>query len=439
MAGYNLKPYPGDEKCKEILKQYGCKLSFPEVRAFLMGCISAVDHVPMDAMFSRLQNGDEPNFNSMKDAQTYMGTVMGLWNKLAGHQDHHNPFCLSSFKLEPTRESLEKYLKLRGSEIKQFVKGLDHGGTNPDDFSEPGRFDIEQLAKMDFMYENILKIPESGQDDKEIPKLVEQLRQMNNMVEECINGVIQETKQIRAEMMQNLRGSLSHKFEQKVGRNEPCPCGSAKKYKKCCLEKSNNASSMAKVYPISDYKKEEPQESEGKMFQLKISLNYSDPLIWRRVLVPATFTFDNLHSTIQASFDWENDHMHEFTAGKAFRGEKISGRTPLSDFFERPRQKATYVYDFGDSWEHEILFEKWSDEKSANPVCLEGANAAPPEDSGGIPGYYWKLETIQNKKHPDYESMLEWMGENFDPVFFDKDAVNKRLKRIKGKRRKLNS
>jgi len=25
----------------------------------------------------------------------------------------------------------------------------------------------------------------------------------------------------------------------KVGRNDPCPCGSGKKYKKCCLNKSN--------------------------------------------------------------------------------------------------------------------------------------------------------------------------------------------------------
>jgi hypothetical protein len=24
----------------------------------------------------------------------------------------------------------------------------------------------------------------------------------------------------------------------KVGRNEPCPCGSGKKYKRCCLEKN---------------------------------------------------------------------------------------------------------------------------------------------------------------------------------------------------------
>jgi len=23
----------------------------------------------------------------------------------------------------------------------------------------------------------------------------------------------------------------------KIGRNEPCPCGSGKKYKKCCIKK----------------------------------------------------------------------------------------------------------------------------------------------------------------------------------------------------------
>jgi len=27
------------------------------------------------------------------------------------------------------------------------------------------------------------------------------------------------------------------KEKQKTGRNEPCPCGSGKKYKKCCLSK----------------------------------------------------------------------------------------------------------------------------------------------------------------------------------------------------------
>jgi preprotein translocase subunit SecA len=29
--------------------------------------------------------------------------------------------------------------------------------------------------------------------------------------------------------------------ERKIGRNDPCPCGSGKKYKKCCLRTGNGA------------------------------------------------------------------------------------------------------------------------------------------------------------------------------------------------------
>jgi len=31
----------------------------------------------------------------------------------------------------------------------------------------------------------------------------------------------------------------------KVGRNDPCPCGSGKKYKKCCLNKATTDASAA--------------------------------------------------------------------------------------------------------------------------------------------------------------------------------------------------
>ncbi|MDN5352141.1 MAG: hypothetical protein PWQ12_1061 [Clostridiales bacterium] len=33
--------------------------------------------------------------------------------------------------------------------------------------------------------------------------------------------------------------STTVRIEHKVGRNDPCPCGSGKKYKKCCLGKEN--------------------------------------------------------------------------------------------------------------------------------------------------------------------------------------------------------
>jgi hypothetical protein len=33
----------------------------------------------------------------------------------------------------------------------------------------------------------------------------------------------------------------------RVGRNEPCPCGSGKKYKQCCLEKDEAADREARA------------------------------------------------------------------------------------------------------------------------------------------------------------------------------------------------
>src|SRR5918992_1068556 len=35
-----------------------------------------------------------------------------------------------------------------------------------------------------------------------------------------------------------------------VGRNDPCPCGSGKKYKKCCLAKDEEAKQVEQAKPI---------------------------------------------------------------------------------------------------------------------------------------------------------------------------------------------
>ena len=170
-----------------------------------------------------------------------------------------------------------------------------------------------------------------------------------------------------------------------------------------------------------------------KMYQFKITLIDSRPLIWRRVLVPNSFSFRELHKVIQGLFGWENCHMHDLYSGKAYRSSKISKRWPLDGYFSRPKQKAIYLYDFGDDWEHEILFEKMveSPKGVTYVICSDGAKAAPPEDCGGLYGYYDILDIIRNKRHPDHGQMLEWIGEDFDPELFEVERINKALKRIK--------
>lgn len=88
----------------------------------------------------------------------------------------------------------------------------------------------------------------------------------------------------------------------------------------------------------------------------------------------------------------------------------------------------SYTYDFGDTWEHAILLEKRlpADASVHYPVCIGGKRACPPEDCGGIYGFYNLLEILGDPEHEEHEEMLEWAGE-FDPEAFSVDEVNQKF------------
>ena len=111
------------------------------------------------------------------------------------------------------------------------------------------------------------------------------------------------------------------------------------------------------------------------------------------------------------------------------------GRTAFSPGGPRAIRKACFLYDydFGDGWEHDVVVEKIvsADPGKKHAVCLAGENACPPEDCGGIWGYYELLEVVNNPKHKAHQEMLDWLGEPFDPGRFDLQDVNATLRRLK--------
>jgi Plasmid pRiA4b ORF-3-like protein len=186
--------------------------------------------------------------------------------------------------------------------------------------------------------------------------------------------------------------------------------------------------------------KSQPAKATGKVFQLKITLKDIKPPIWRRVQVPDC-SLDELHGIIQVAMGWEDYHLYSFkVGGTEFSDPRGSGeidmedasRVKLSRVIPREKNKFRYTYDFGDSWEHEILVEKIlpPEEGQKYPVCLEGKRSCPPEDVGGPWGYEEVVEAIRDPHHEQHEELLEWGGD-FDPEAFDLDAVNKGLRRLK--------
>jgi hypothetical protein len=103
----------------------------------------------------------------------------------------------------------------------------------------------------------------------------------------------------------------------------------------------------------------------------------------------------------------------------------------LDQIVSAPKDRFVYEYDFGDGWDHEIVVEKVlpPDPEGSYPVCVAGKRACPPEDVGGLWGYYEFLEALANPAHPEHEERVEWYGDEFDPEAFSVETVNERLRR----------
>jgi hypothetical protein len=188
-----------------------------------------------------------------------------------------------------------------------------------------------------------------------------------------------------------------------------------------------------------------------EIYQLKLTLLGTSPPIWRRLLVPADTTLAQLHDVLQATMGWEDGHMHEFSIGQRRIGrpdpeDRLMGmpsaeneRTVrLSGILGKAGSKAIYTYDFGDTWEHSIVLEKRlpDDPNLTYPVCTDGQLACPPEDCGGIPGFYDLVEALNDPNHERHEELLDWIGDNFDPQAFSVDNVNRMLAPLRRHRHK---
>ncbi|PKP54495.1 MAG: hypothetical protein CVT90_00975 [Candidatus Altiarchaeales archaeon HGW-Altiarchaeales-3] len=181
----------------------------------------------------------------------------------------------------------------------------------------------------------------------------------------------------------------------------------------------------------------------NNVYQFKITLNGTNPPVWRRIMVPETYSFWDLHVAIQDAMGWEDYHKHIFIIKSSTRRKKYIG-TPdedyfydckikvlpgweqkIQDYFSMENKSAEYLYDFNSNWEHEVMLEKilHMDTDVNYPVCIEGKRACPPEECGGIYFYRDFLEGLNDPEHEEHEAIMRWIGREFDPEDFEPGKV----------------
>ncbi len=155
-------------------------------------------------------------------------------------------------------------------------------------------------------------------------------------------------------------------------------------------------------------------------YQFKIKLRgITNPPVWRRVLVPANFTFSGFHAVIQEAFGWWNEHLYCFgdkpysqslyiaeeNKEDWYRPDYDARKFTLGELFGDGGivKKFCYVYDFGDDWIHDITLEKVFDEYSDHATCIKGKGACPEEDSGGV----WEYEDMKEDGEIEVSAVID--------------------------------
>jgi hypothetical protein len=186
------------------------------------------------------------------------------------------------------------------------------------------------------------------------------------------------------------------------------------------------------------------EKSPKEVFQFKITLQDVLPKVWRRILVPSTYSFFELYVAIESAMGWSGEHLHMFSLAQKGTKDPICIELPhpddgfdaigdtrdeqtekIADYFPRFIKQCLYTYDFGDDWDHTVLFEKAlpADINASYPQCIGGKNACPPDDCGGSFGYERLLDILKDTKHEEHQDMLDWLcldqANKFDQTAFD--------------------
>lgn len=168
--------------------------------------------------------------------------------------------------------------------------------------------------------------------------------------------------------------------------------------------------------------------------RLRIELLGTDPLVWRRVVVPEQINLHRLHELIQDVMGWADCHLYEFECNGRYYGEPdewsdrpiaLARNAKLKAMAARAKEGVfQYIYDFGDGWEHRLVVEETGLEKADPcPRFIDGAMACPPEDIGGIPGYAALKAAATGEQDEHGQYLLESLDGEFDPEALDEEEI----------------
>lgn len=186
------------------------------------------------------------------------------------------------------------------------------------------------------------------------------------------------------------------------------------------------------------------------LFTLELELLGAPLPIKRMLKIPSNMNLGYVQEVLMLAMGWEGYHLKEIRHGNYTYFVRLAGGQdpePVEGFPQRDSFKYTlgdllkeewdsfiFVYDLGDAWKHRVTLtdiahckDEDAKEDAVAAYLVSGENACPPEDVGGFDGYADALQSFNDPEDDEYDSIRQWMGEDFDPHFFDLRGARRRV------------
>lgn len=238
--------YPGDEEASEILKAVGSDLNLSRMRALLAGVLMGLEYVPPSAVLPEIDptQWNKPTFQNKEKAEKYLSVFFGLWNEMAAHREPDRPFVPSKPDSEWKNEDIESWLnfaELLENELGDFLVGLELSQTPALAELQEDGVEVEVEEYLPFIAAT--RMNDLGKERKKLKRIKNKNPELLLKIIEGTLSDFQKNHRAFINLMRSIevvdpktQKMPSKREVPKIGRNEPCPCGSGKKFKQCCLQ-----------------------------------------------------------------------------------------------------------------------------------------------------------------------------------------------------------
>lgn len=188
-----------------------------ELEGYLAGLIVAPDLIPPSLWIEGLWGEAEPVFDSAEQAQAALASVTAYYNALIGKIDRQGATWKPMYIGHDGTADLEQCARW----VNGFWKAMM--------FDAEAWLDLASDERTEILIEPFAVFADPDDPEEALPEDIDDLRRASAQIIPRLLPILRQLAQQRFS-----ETGLAPRSAPKIGRNEPCPCGSGKKYKRCC-------------------------------------------------------------------------------------------------------------------------------------------------------------------------------------------------------------